>query len=283
MIYRKPDINIYAYLNYRQFLKDWYEKAKQKWNFSYRNFSKRAGFESSCMLKRVIDGERNLTEQSIEKFAKGLGLTKYEQKYFHNLVIFNQSNDHDQKNIYYHYLLKARKYSKIKTLEEDHLELCSHWYHTIVRELVVSPECHGDPEWIQKRIRPHLTLKQVKDSITLLERIGLIEKRADNYWHQTNSLLTTGSESQSWAVLNYHQSVLRLLPEMIPQIPQNQRDISAMTLGIPAKRVSQLKKKIQDFRQEILSLISIDENPEEVLLLTMQLMPMTQSAEEKKI
>ena len=43
------------------------------------------------MLKLIMEGERNLTEESIEKFVKGLRLKKTEAEYFRILVRFNQT------------------------------------------------------------------------------------------------------------------------------------------------------------------------------------------------
>ncbi len=43
--------------------------------FSYRVFSRLAGFKSSNIFKLVMDGDRNLTEESLKKFILGLSLT----------------------------------------------------------------------------------------------------------------------------------------------------------------------------------------------------------------
>src|SRR3989338_9919808 len=87
---KKP--NIFEYDNYRSFLKDLYALLKQeKSAFSFRFFSRQAGFRSPNFLKLVMEGKRNLSPESIEKFAKGLKLNKNEADFFRRLVLLNQA------------------------------------------------------------------------------------------------------------------------------------------------------------------------------------------------
>jgi len=52
---------VYAYLDYRAFLRDYYAERKAASRaFSYRAFSKRAGVSAPNYLKLVIDGKRSL-------------------------------------------------------------------------------------------------------------------------------------------------------------------------------------------------------------------------------
>ena len=67
---------IFAYTNYRSFLKDLYDHKKKTTSyFSYRYFSKKAGFSSHNVLKLIINGERNIAYDSIPKFSKALELS----------------------------------------------------------------------------------------------------------------------------------------------------------------------------------------------------------------
>ena len=54
-----------------------------------------------------------------------------------------------------------------------------------------------------------------------------------------------------------------------------------LELGIKKENLPLLKKKVQDFRQEILKLVSTDTSPDEVVQLNMQLFPLTKNAGEK--
>ena len=92
-------ISIYDYINYREYLKDYYtlQKTTTKF-FSYWYFSGKAGFSSQNVLKQVIDGQRNVAKKSIHKFCTALNLSEVESQYLGLLVRFNQSKNPEEKD-----------------------------------------------------------------------------------------------------------------------------------------------------------------------------------------
>jgi uncharacterized protein (TIGR02147 family) len=274
----QKELNLYVYRDYRRFLRDWYTQTKKAHrSFSFRAFSKRAGFKSPNFFKLVMDGERNLTEESLAKFVTGLRLNKPEQEFFRNLVFFTQAKSHDEKNLFYRRLLQSSEFSQLKTLEQDQYEFYSTWYHPVIREMVTSSEFDGTPEWLARKLHPPILPEQAKKSIELLEKLGMIKRTGPARWEQTSPLLTTGPEVQSLTLMNYHQNLLGLAREVLPLIPAPQRDISALTLGISGDKIPMLKKKIQAFRQEILKYVSLEKQPDTVILLNIQMLPVTQT------
>lgn len=278
----KNEIDIFTYLDYRDFLRDWYEGAKKsRASFSFRTFSKRAGFTSPNFFKLVMDGDRNLTEESLGKFSAGLNLNKQEQEFFRNLVFFTQAKTHEQKDYYYRQIVASKKFKALKPIESHQYEFYSAWYHPVIRELAVSKDFDGTPEWLTGRIFPAITPYQAKRSLELLEKMGFIKKISGKQWKQSNPLVSTGPESSSLTLLNYHQNLLELTRELLPKIPPSERDVSALTLGVARKRIPEIKKRIQEFRRDIMRLVSDDDHPEDVVLLAVQLFPVTKHSMEK--
>lgn len=271
---KESKINLFEYTDYRKFLTDWYNQSKkERGSVSFRTFSKRAGFKSTNIFKLVMEGERNLTEESIAKFAQGLKLNKQETQFFRNLVYLNQAQTMEQKDFYYKSLLQSKKFNQLKPIEKHQYDYYSSWYHPVVRELACSKEFNGTVEWLVKKIYPRITLTQAQHSLELLSELGFI-KKIGNQYHQANALITTGPESSSIALHNYHQNMLSLAKELLPQVDASQRDVSALTLGVAQKRIEEIKKKIQEFREDILKLVSQDIDPEQVVALTIQLFPL---------
>lgn len=276
-------INLFQYRDYRRFLRDWYAAAKKsRGSFSFRTFSKRAGFRSTNFFKLVMDGERNLTEKSVIPFMVGLNLNKQEQEFFRSLVFYNQADTDRERDAHYRRLLQSRKFSQLKSIEKRQYDYYSNWYHPVVRELVVSKECDGTPEWIAGKISPPITPAQVEKSIEILEALGFIEKTGPGKWRQASSLVSTGPEVVSHVVLNYHQNLLDLTKEVLETVPPTERDISTMTLGVVKGRIPELKKRVQEFRKEVLKMVSVDTVPEEVVQLSIQLFPLTRSSAKPK-
>jgi len=269
-------INLFDFMDYREFLHRWYDHQKQtQRNFSFRAFSQRAGFHSPNFFKLVMDGKRNLTEESLTKTMKGLKLNKGESEFFRNLVFYNQAKEHDKKNHYYQKLLSSRKFNQLKPIAKGQYQFYATWYHPVIREMVIAKDFDGTAEWIAKRIYPPLTEQQVQKSIELLEQLGFIKKDGGNKWKQSTPLTTTGQESSELALLNYHQSLLSLAHHLLPQIDQADRDVSALTLGVARDKLPLIKRKIQDFRKEILQFVQDDIHPEEVVQLSIQFLPLT--------
>jgi len=269
-------IDLFAYTDYRSYLKEWYARAKaSRGGFSFRAFSKQAGFNSPNFYKLVMDGERNLTQESLARFVIGLGLNKQEEAFFRNLVFFNQAKTHDQKDFYYQRLLQSRKFNQLKPIERHQYDFYSTWYHPVVRELVTSPQFDGTAEWISQRLYPSVTVPQVKKSLDLLETLGLVVRTPEGGYRQTDTLISTGPEAQSLVLLNYHQAMLGIAKEILPEVAAKNRDVSTLTLGIKRERIGQIKKRIQEFRQDILKLVSTDTQAEEVVVLAFQLLPLT--------
>ena len=66
---------VFEYLDYRKYLRDFYASRKRGGRgFSYRAFSRRAQLQSPNYLKLVIEGQRNLTGPMANRFATACGL-----------------------------------------------------------------------------------------------------------------------------------------------------------------------------------------------------------------
>lgn len=271
-------ISVFAYLEYRSFLRDFYLYHKNsRAGFSFRTFSKRAGFCSSNIFKLVMDGHRNLSEDSIDKFSQGLGLNKQESEFFKNLVYFNQASNQQQRERFYNRLLKSKKFLFLKPLEKKQYDFFSSWHHAVIREMITSPNFDGTPEWLAERIFPKLSLKVIQDSLSLLLKLGLIQVTSTGKYTQTQSIVTTGVETTEFIMLGYHQSMLRFTCDRLTEIPSEKRDISSLTLGVAKGRLEEIKKKVQEFRREILELVSQDVAEDDVLLLNIQLFPVSKT------
>lgn len=272
-------VDIFQYRDYREFLRDWYQGAKEAGqDVSFRTFSKRAGFKSTNILKLVMDGDRNLTETSMRQFIIGLELNKQEAEYFANLVFFNQAKTHTEKDFYYQRLLQEPRFRKFRRLDRHQYEYYAQWYHTVVRELVTSQNFDGTPEWLAARIAPSISVSQARQSMLLLEKLELIQLNETGRWQQTSKTVSTGPEVSSVLLMNYHLNMLELTKQRLLELPSDKRDISGLTLGLPKSELRRLKQIIADFRSQLLEMASRCEAPEEVIQLNIQMFPTTGTA-----
>ena len=92
----KPDI--FDYLSYREFMKDFYTKAKEHTRgMSFRKLSKQSGFSSPNFYKLVMENQRNLSVEAAERVATALKLKPDEASFFMALVDFDQAENRTKK------------------------------------------------------------------------------------------------------------------------------------------------------------------------------------------
>jgi uncharacterized protein (TIGR02147 family) len=254
--------NIYQYLDYRAYLKDLFEFRKQKSkNFSYRYFSGKAGFASPNFLKLVIDGERNITNESIAKIAKGFGLNKQEREFLENLAFMNQASDHDGTDHYYKKMMAMRGFVKIHQLEKNRYTYFSKWYYPVVREVIMFGDRKHNPAQIAVMLKPPITPKEAEKALKLLSDLELINQDEDGIWSQNEQAISTGPEVKSLLAAKFHKAMIAKAVEALDRLPAAERDISGVTISINHNRISDIKKKVAAFRKELLELACNDQDP----------------------
>ena len=267
------NIEILKYDNYRSYLKDAVEELRTQKIFSYRKFSKAAGFTSPNFLLLLIQGERNLSQNSADKLGAAFGLKNIKLQFFKDLVLFNQSSNPAERFEKMQNLLKVKAKINVHFIEDDTAEYLSQWIHSAVRELlIISPNL--TLEEISQRLSPSVKLIEVHKSIKLLEKLNLIQKSELGY-QVTSTSLSTGNEFISASAFAYHDQMIQLGKESLQRFPRHQRNIAGTTLSLSWKNFQIIQSKIQDLRSEILSLSEIDEHKEEVFQFNFQLFPLT--------
>jgi uncharacterized protein (TIGR02147 family) len=273
---RKSRIDVFEYLDYRAFLRDYYVEQKARGRgFSYRVFSKRAALRSPNYLKLVIDGERNLTEPMAARFAEACGLADEDGEYFVDLVGFGQAKNATERAEGYAKLTGFRRYRSTHKLELAQDAYHSHWYLPAIRELATRSDFVEDPAWIAATLRPRITSREAKRALDILLAIGLLARDQDGQIVCSDSLVSTGAETRSVRVVSYHRTMLERASASIDLFDSSQRDISSLTLCLGADGLERLKKRIQRFRRELLELSALEDDPEQVVQVNFQLFPLT--------
>jgi len=274
--------NIFEYENYREYLKDMYQALKKSRRaFSFRYFAREAGLSSPSFLRYVMEGKRNLTAKSIPKFAKALKLNQQEAEFFENLVNFNQAETSEEKTTYFERMTRSRRFREIRGIEKDRFEYYSTWYHSAIRELVTFQHFKDDPSWIAQQLVPPITEREAEKALALLLRLDLIKRDNKGRLIQTDTSITTGPEVQSLAVMNFHKEMLQKGAQALETVAAKERDISALTIGLQASQLQELKDMVIDFRRKVSTVFADSEKPSEcVYQLNLQLFPLTRSTGE---
>lgn len=260
----KEQRKIFEYLDYREFLQDYYRIRKEaNSSFSLRAFSDKIGFKAKDFIFRVMQGEKNLSEQSIQKVASGLRLGKRESEFFAALVLFNQAETAEERNSHYakmQEILKIVRFSESQHLMAHYqYQVYSDWRHLVVRSLIGMFGFSGDFKELGNRVHPKITPEQAKESVKLLESCGLISKKEDGSYELSQSAITTGNRTSKTALRGFHQKCLKLGADSIDRDQPSERNISGLTLGISKDGYERIVERINAFRKEIAFLAEEDQ------------------------
>jgi uncharacterized protein (TIGR02147 family) len=268
--------DIFTYSDYREYLRDYYASKKAVHSFfSYRYMARKAQVNSSSFYKYVFDGTRNLTKSTILKTCIMLQLKDREAEYFENLVFFNQAATISEKNHYFDKIVSLRNVLNVKQVKPDQYDFYSAWYHPVIRELVVMVDFKNDYSLLARHLSPPITSAQAKDSVELLLKLGLITKCAEGKYTQADNIITSGPSVKALQVINCQIAMLQLAQQAWDRFSGEERSMGSTTLSISEKTFKLFVKKSRQFRSELLEIARLDEKPERVFHLNMNLFPVS--------
>ena len=246
--------------------------------FSYRSFAQRAGYASPSFLKLVIDGKSNLSNESIFRFAKALGLKGKEIELFEALVLFTQSKSDEDRNHYYTRLQKASvRQNSIAKLRQDQYEVYSEWFGLAMREMLNLPDFEESPGWMAQRLNPQVTEAAARRLLNLLISTGLAQRDEEGRLRPADPNVATPENLHSLAIRNFHRKMLELASSALDEIPVEKRDFTALTLTLSSAQFDDFRERISAFEDDLLRLASreLDPKDSEVYHMAVQLIPLT--------
>lgn len=269
-----------AYEDYRAYLRAMivYLKATRP-QFSYRYFSRVAGFSSPNFLKLVAEGKRNLSLRSIPKFARGLGLDAREEEIFETLVRLDQCQSDDERNAHYLKLRRRSKVSDVKARKEEtyfqiHASCCAQ----TLMALVEQPDFKEDPAWIRRRLRMDVKGAEVRRYISMMEDIGYLERDAHGRLRRGKTPYTPTPQLASLALRNLQRVMLQKAAESLEQSPseaEHPRALS-MTLTLTEAQRRQIEVLMEGCMEGMLAVLEQDDpDPTEVYQLGIQMFALT--------
>ncbi len=263
------------YIDFRVYLGDYYAYQKKHSSiFSHRYFAQAAGISSSSFLRRVIDGDRNLTRAMIEKFSMALKHTEKEATYFKNLVLFNQSKSATEKSEHYAVLRSLKGIVTETVLEANHYDYFNNWYTPVIRELITLCAAGTKPSTLATLVIPPITTGEAKGALKTLLELGLIVQNDTGGYTQTEKSIIADGAIQSMAVKNYTDSMLQHGRAAL-KLDRDIRHISTMTLGVSQQQYSALCEELNAFKDRVKQIVTDHDDASMVYELNFELFPVS--------
>ncbi|MBU0505868.1 MAG: TIGR02147 family protein [bacterium] len=274
----KPKPNIFLYDDYRSYIKDWFAwKKGSDQGYSYREFSKQAGFKSPNQLLLVIQNKRGISQNSLKEYVKVLGLKHAEKKYFQLLVDFSQEKNLTKKKNFFKEVSDYRK-KKGHHLQAKEYEYLTNWYYAAIRELVMLKDFQEDPTWIAKKLHGLVTAAQAHQAIETLLEIKLLERDNSGNLCHTDQYITTGNETQEVAAFLYHEQMSQITLEALKSKDTSRRNITALTFSVRKEDYDSIVGELNKLRKRIINFVQhrlVQDEDDMLYQLNLQFVPLS--------
>ncbi|MDG0815131.1 TIGR02147 family protein [Bdellovibrio svalbardensis] len=278
------------YMNYRQFLADFYKFKRQASKgalraYNYAVFSAAANIKSPNYLKMIIEGKRNLSDDMIGKFGKALGFNKENTEEFRLLVQFTQATDPADRNMFLKKLSEHRVGVKLKSGEIDRksFEKVPNWVAWIIYAMVDQDGVSFDTASLKKLLRGKASEDEIETSLNTLVASGDLRRDEVTGELKKARSLTESPEDIPVALVRKLQSQLMYLGlESLYQDQPTDREFGTLTMSLTKTEFEEIKFKLRQMRKSINkdnSIARMKTKGERVYQLNIQLFPVTNAAE----
>lgn len=272
-------LEVSGFLDYREFLKNFYEawRTQSKPKKTHKDFSEFLGFDrENNTIRLVISGKRNLSQLHSKQICSALNLTKERRRYFLTLVDYCDERKQEKRQKIFLDLIQIRQALSKNQVDVDQLEYCKKWFHPTIFEALRLGLLAGSPEEIQNSLVFPLRLDEIKFSLEVLERIGLLgfEAKTNSYFPLKKQIWVDGSYNKL-AVTQYHQQMIAIAADSITRVESKDRVIEALTLSVNQATLDKIRNKIAVVLDEVMQEEEQIDEADQVYQLNLQLFPLT--------
>ncbi|WP_405341476.1 TIGR02147 family protein [Fibrobacter sp.] len=269
---------ITEYKDYRKYMQDFYDERKRTGAFSWREFSKRAGFSSPTYLKLVCEGKSGLSKVKMKQVSRAMDLTGYEEEYFSLLVVFAKATkDADKKAA----LLEMERIAlehRVRVIDSETFQYYESWKYPVIREL--APMMPGaQPRDIAEECKEYVSAEEVRDILSFLVKAGFLKKDGDKVYSQTEKAVIGSPEALPIAIRSMHKEMGNMAVRAVDRYKASERYFTGMTIGVNESNYARIIAEIEACAKRIAAIANESENLNQVYGLNFQLFPFTNKIE----
>lgn len=281
-MFARNKINIYDYLDYRLFLRDFYDLEKTlDPTFSYRVFATAVDIDASLLVK-ILRSKRHLSDTSVNTFVAFFNFKEGKSEYFREMVAYGKAKTPDAIRKHFETLQKMRP-SRCRMLDEARYRYFQQWYYPMVRSALDVYEYRGEQDAVSlgNSCIPKLTAAQIVTSVEALLQLGLAKRNEQGRIVPSDAHVRTQDHWLSASISEYQKTVTELGRQSIENIPKENRDISTLTMALDSSQIEKIRGILADARKSIVNVVNSmpAEQCDSVYQLNFQMFPMMKKVE----
>lgn len=282
------------YLDYRLYLQDFYHFKKELTKndlrpYSYQLFSASANIKSPNYLKMIIEGQRNLSDDMILKFAKALQLNKEQTEEYGYLVKLNQAEDTTERNVYLKKLSETRINQKLRSGEIDRRiwEKIPNWVAWVIYAMVDQEGVSFDVQSLKALLRNKASDQEIESALNSLISSGEIKKDpVTGEMKRSHNLMDSAEEIPVALVRKLQMQLMYIGLESLYQEAPQEREFGTLTLSLTKEEFEETKFKLRQLRKSLNKDITgarKEKKGERIYQINIQLFPVTDVAKTKDL
>lgn len=242
------------------------ERCKKNPRFSLRAFANLLQMEAAS-VSQILSGKRVVSTKVIVKICDQLSTPPQLRFHFLESTLKRRPS------------AKSPPPADFSQVAVDVFSVIADWYHYAILELTFTENFEGSPKWIAKKLGISPTEAQV--AIERLMRLELLED-VDGRLQKTEVFLTNGPDGfTAPALKELQRQVLQKALSAIDHVPQDDKDITSMTMAIDPKNLPEARKRLKKFRRDLCAFLE-NGTRTRVYNLGLQLYPISESTIETK-
>ena len=257
---------------YREWLhKEFESRTRRKPAYSLRAFARDLGIPPP-KLSETLRGICGISSKRAEQIARKLRFSPEEKKLFITLVESEHSRSKTGKANAQERLQSLKKTQSFSEISLEKFRILSDWQHFAILELTDTMGFQSNPAWIAKRLG--LSVEKTKQSLSRLEKFGLLVKNKSGVYSQTLIDLATPTDIPNKSIKDFHSQMLQQAGIAMEEVPVDERDFSSITMAIDTKDLPLAKEYLREFRRKFCKDLQANETKDRVYSLNIQFFPL---------
>ncbi|RJO68958.1 MAG: TIGR02147 family protein [Myxococcales bacterium] len=275
---KRTKLDIFGYADYRRLIADRLDELKaENSRLSRRYFIRKLGLSSANYFKRLIEGERKLSDDLARRLAETLGFGEAEAAFFLDLVRFGQAKSTPEKAEALELLRRRRRFLRVNQLELDRFDYFTDPLALVLRGLVDLKGFKEDPAWIAARLPFRTTPKKIRETLDRLLKEGHLERSPEGRLTPAHQHEDAGDRLGNLHLRRYHLLMLELAGKAM-ELPPETRLFSGLSMSIPLEAYCEITKELAECRERIRQIVDRHADTEAVYHLEMTFFPLTKPA-----
>ena len=259
-------------------MRDFYEERKRSSLFSWREFSKLAGFTSPNYIQLVCEGKSRLSKTGVEKVATAMELAGSDRDYFLAMERFGDAKSDSKKIQAFNDMQNIAKENRLRVVDGEAFKYFESWVNPVMREL--APIMPGaKPLELARNCYPVVSAAEVRQSLDFMVHANFLKKVGEDTYVQTEKVVTGSSAAIPLALRSMNRQMSKFATDAIDDIPPEKRHTAGVTLGMSDATYKWLVQKLESLRQQVVAMAAKEKDYDKVYRLNLQLFPLTKGKE----